>query len=79
MKESIFKSINKGIESYLKLSRDKWYVSNISQALLIITQYAWTLNTECKLQEMADSGEGDLEETKEDTENNLKTLVKLVR
>ena len=30
MKESIFKSINKGIESYLKLSREKWYVSNIS-------------------------------------------------
>lgn len=50
MKESIFKQLREGYKNYSPQNIKSWYLKNSAQILMILTQYAWTINTESLLE-----------------------------
>lgn len=49
MKEALLKAIKDGYVSYNPSDIKSWYKNTSSQVLAVLTQYAWTVNTECQL------------------------------
>lgn len=49
MKEALLKAIKDGYTSYNPDDIKSWYMNTSSQVLAVLTQYAWTVNTESQL------------------------------